>query len=1366
MTKINELIEIKTGYARYVNLVQTFDDPAANRDRMTQYMPVKSHRLAFERLAHALYPRDGRVYLLTGSYGTGKSHLCLMLANYFSLKPGDPEMVAFFDNWARHDEAGADKLRNLRGDGRYLVALGEYGGGDDFDSMVLRAIQRACEREGIADTWLDTEYHEATRQIERWETQTQTGAVFRAFQDEMQQRYPAWTLDALKSDLADYSQEARAIFKEVYRAVVGNDFTYNKDNLIPILADFLNNDAFQTRYKGLAIIADEFGDMLDKGAVSVATFQRFAEMCSRDIAGAQLMFFATAHKPFQAYSGGGLSAVDFRVAADRVAEVPLQSEGLEDIIAAIVMPDKTHPVWEAEVAARAGLFNRFALAAARARLFPHLKGPALRERIIENIYPMHPAATHCAIQLSKEIGSNARSVFTFFSGALSVDEGSYPWFVDHADVVAGDDKLSLYTADLLTTYFESELNPDNTDAREAVRQYIRNHRTSMREAQRQTIAERPDGELDLLVRRILDLMLVYEIADVTNTAEHLAFGLYLESDAERQWLDNRLNKLVNDKILFRASSGVYEFRRSDATDFEALIEKYKSDPTNQPADLAREVAALEPLAEWLPANHYNLPYNEDKRLLRVFVRPGDLGGEFTTNEGETVDFFTHQARRMHTLEVWKDRYEGVALYVICETDEEIRRARRLAEANASPDVLVGIPQQPLPIRDAVMNLRAVLHIQQAEDIDSMSLQDRTRLQQDLIGNERRGYRGEFIKTRAQYLEGKAFTWYTAQGQVFIAGPKTEYDPADDLMRERYPQRNTFSHAYLNQIHVARFGGSRDVALSDAVESLVRLQRPVEIDRTAGANRGEIRFLKQCLADNGALAGDEKHQGAQAPYEVEHDAGAYRERLPALAAMVDQLRALAQGETIPVRALLETYAAAPYGQGPVALSLYLAYVIRTFGDELRLQRQPGAVGWVVVENADFIYDLVLGKYPNAVFERQTISPAAHTFISGVYNLFAGEPGAAGQRHSIGQATGAVRDWWQALPALAGVPGIHAEAADTPSTAPALVNLLAQMNTQNPHSFILESLQAVYGYDTQQALTEQSVADILSRLEADKAAIESGPGRVKAALLEQLTAPFEPSGNLYGDYQAAVEAWYKALDANQQDPFAHWHNNQSKPIVEQLRAITNIETTFFERLPAHAGFGLGRVEDWRRDHSAEYVRLFRDGLAHIEANRIKVQPPVWEVQGEDIRQTARRDGAQVIYRGAAALSAASPAPGVTVYLTNTGDDPRDANVQRQQITGRYTLAIKDSPTVKLVSHAEDGVMGQVLTLSFINDDVKYEVQPVTTHEAPEPEFKFVFPQDRDALVVTIHSLLENAIARGLIDRAALRQVLDELDAMLND
>lgn len=1367
MTKIRDLVEIKAGYARYVNLVQTFEDPTENRARMEQYMPVASHRQAFERLTRALYPLDGRVYLLTGSYGTGKSHLCLMLANYLTLKPTDREMVAFFQNWARRDATGAERVRNLRGEGRYLVAVCEYGVGDDFDGMVLRAIDRACEREGIQGAWLDTEYHEAVRGIERWEAQAQTGAataaVFRAFQDELQRRYPAWTLESLKADLARYSQESRGVFKELYRSVVGNDFSYSKDNLVQILADLLSSAAFRARYVGLAVLADEFGDILDRGAVRVATFQRFAEMCENEVSGSRLVFVGTAHKPFQAYSSA-LSAVDFRVAADRVTEVALESEGLEDIIGAIVIPDKGHHIWQAEVASRASLFTRLALASRNARIFPHLAGPDLRERICEDIFPMHPMATHCVIKLSREVGSNARSVFTFFSGAFNPGDGSYPCYVTETDVVTGD-RLNLYTADLLTTYFRSELRPESSDVREAVRQHIRNYRASLREVQKQAAA-RLDGTVDPLVQRILDLMLVYEIAEVPITVENLVFGLYCDEDAERARVENRLAALVADRALYRSTTGLYEFRRSEAADFEAMIEEYKADPANLPADLAHEVLTLVPLGrgeQWLEAKNYNVPFDEDKRLLRVLVRPDDLEAPHLY-EGQPVGLFTHCEREMQAVTAWKDRYEGIAVYVLCETDEEIQRARRLAEGNTSHFVIVGIPREPIPLREVVMNLRAVLHIQDTADLDSISLQDRSRLQQDLIGDETRGYRGQFLQARKQYLSGRALTWYAGAGRVLVAQPSNDYEPADELMRSLFTQHNPFSHTQLNPIHVGRFGPGVDVALDDAVDALLDTQRPVEIDHSASANRGEIRFLKRCLAEQGALVQQGPYHGSQASYQVENNPERFRTRLPALASLVDSLRALAHGQSVPVRDLVRDLAREPFGQGPVAASLYLAFALRAFGDELRLQQQPGAVGWVVVRTTEQICELVLGRPPNAVLERVAISPPARALINGLFALFSQEPGAVGQQHTVGEAHACLREWWLALPNLARAQELY-PASEHP-TAHALVDLFSRVDALNPYALVLEDLQVAYGYDPQAALTDANQTKILAGLRADKAAIEGRPGRVKDVLLAQLVAPFAPVGNLYGDFQSAIETWYRGLNDAQQDPYSGWHSHQSQAVVQLLRTITSIETTFLDRLPAHAGFGLGRVDDWRRDQSAEYVRMFTDALAHIEAHRIAVASPKWEVHGGGAQVQPIRGGAQIVFRRNVTLTAQVPEAGVVVYLTDSGEDPCEAQVQRQRIDSRFDLAVSRGCNVRAVSQAQDGSYGSVIKLSFVNDDDLYRVRPVTQQKLLREEFEFVFPADREALAVTLRSLLEEAIARGLLDHPDAKRLLEDLADSLTE
>ncbi len=91
MSKIADVVRIQTGYANFVELKSAFEESRENADRMSMYRPTKGHRAAFERLFRGLIQTNDKMfYLLSGSYGTGKSHLCLMFANFLSRSSASP----------------------------------------------------------------------------------------------------------------------------------------------------------------------------------------------------------------------------------------------------------------------------------------------------------------------------------------------------------------------------------------------------------------------------------------------------------------------------------------------------------------------------------------------------------------------------------------------------------------------------------------------------------------------------------------------------------------------------------------------------------------------------------------------------------------------------------------------------------------------------------------------------------------------------------------------------------------------------------------------------------------------------------------------------------------------------------------------------------------------------------------------------------------------------------------------------------------------------------------------------------------------------------------------------------------------------
>jgi hypothetical protein len=197
---IKEIIEIRSGYTSYVDIKLELLDDSRNIARMSRYRPIKSHREAFEKLSRSLNVKDKRCYLLTGSYGTGKSHLCLMFAIYIQTPAGEKPMPEFLSNYATVDLNAAESLKSKRSNGHYLVALCEWGGRGDFDEIVLRAIDEALRQEGFTEDF-DTHYHQAIKRIEEWQAFDQSsdvrGRFFEDFRTGLQDLSPPQTVTCL-----------------------------------------------------------------------------------------------------------------------------------------------------------------------------------------------------------------------------------------------------------------------------------------------------------------------------------------------------------------------------------------------------------------------------------------------------------------------------------------------------------------------------------------------------------------------------------------------------------------------------------------------------------------------------------------------------------------------------------------------------------------------------------------------------------------------------------------------------------------------------------------------------------------------------------------------------------------------------------------------------------------------------------------------------------------------------------------------------------------------------------------------------------------------------------------------------------------
>jgi len=174
----------------------------------------------------------------------------LMLANYFS-KPSDlKEMEDFFQGYKQAQdqvmlksgevlqERTAASLKALRSSGRFLVAICNFDWNLDFEGAVIRSIEEAFEREGIASL-LDSHYQEALRRLQDWEERKTEAPFYNRFSTALNNKSD-YTMDELLEGLKGRKESALEIFRLCFSEATDTDFSYDKDNLRDILRDIFD----------------------------------------------------------------------------------------------------------------------------------------------------------------------------------------------------------------------------------------------------------------------------------------------------------------------------------------------------------------------------------------------------------------------------------------------------------------------------------------------------------------------------------------------------------------------------------------------------------------------------------------------------------------------------------------------------------------------------------------------------------------------------------------------------------------------------------------------------------------------------------------------------------------------------------------------------------------------------------------------------------------------------------------------------------------------------------------------------------------------------------------------------------------------
>jgi hypothetical protein len=1367
MEKIRDIVQINSGYTSYVDLYEDYYDLVKNRGRMERYKPITAHRLAFEKIANALNPLDRRFYFLSGSYGTGKSHLLLMLANYFA-NPGDaPEIEAFFNNYETAqkevllkpgeslEERKAKSLQEARKSGCYLVAVCRYSLNLDFEGALLRALQETLQKDETS-ILLDTHYSEALRRIEDWKTRRDNSRFYTDFEALLNRHYSDWTINDLINGLQTYDGAALKVFRFCFEKVTDSEFTYKKDNLRDIITDFLVNPEFKNRYKGIVFLYDEFGASIDNNLVNYTTLLDFAQFCANSTLekGGSVIFVGTGHKGFRSH--GEIGDLNAETLEARVSEIGLQTQGMEDIIAAIVQPKKESPLWAHHVQAQSGKFTWFSSECNRLKLFNWLPAPKIKNNVIQNIYPMHPLATYALLKLAEEAGSDNRSVFKFFApefetgeqGWINVQPHSYPWFLENHEIIEHG-KLSLYTADLLVDYFKGSLKASNTRIVESIKTSIINYEATLRELNAYLARESQQQlfeEVDDLMLRIIKVMLIHEVIssqDVTiaNTAQNIEFALDAVSPEEKTRVEDRL-KLLSDPsvgVIFN-NHGVYELMRGDRVDVQRIVDQYKANPENRPTNLLDSFLAFSPLRgdeRYLEAKDYNADHSEDKRLMVHFVTPTTMAETHIVN-GVTAPFFTTFEQERQSVSRGANAFEGSAVYVFCENEGDVDEAKKLVSKNDQPRVVVAVPRNPIKVYDAIFTLKALeseLFKKQSQTFSPFERAEEKNIRETAIET--------LNKAKDSYYANTKVHWFGQNAVEIPVQENKRHDVANRMMLEIFgTRRNTFGHNEFNKTHMNLTGRVRAIFI-EAGDILCDITQNIRVNWSWPDNRGSTKYLRQCFVNHQALRvlsteGDYRY------LEPEKDINKFRSALPAYARLLEDLAALEGKGGVNLSQFLITYFE-DFGQGEIAVTLMLLLARRFYGDSLRFKREPNLLNDIQFTNSEDMLGLVQGQAPSAVVIFEPVSEEDQAYFAKVVQIFTNQPAPAGKIYTINEAYQAFTDWWDDLPVISRSLSFYDE-----ENSP-YAESLSQAKTKDPFHFIKHDLMQLLGITPGEVLSKTRLVPVEIRLKAFKGYADAIQDNVQSRILKQIAEVFDATSHLDVDIQEAMKDWFTGLSTTQKDQVGTYHNNDSKPLAKYTSYATIRELLFITLPEAYA---LGSVGTWMTDFVSNYVQRVRSGKQHIETNAPQISQLIVQY-----KNPVTEHGNQVTYQGELVLQAETEDGQGVIYFTQDGSDPTSSK-GRQKLKPSESLTIKGNRQVKLVVADESGNYSVVKTIQAIDELEKHSIKRPVQQTAFDETITFVFPKTKEAAQTTISTMI-NAISEAEIySKEQLKQLLQDI------
>lgn len=681
--KINEIIELSSAFSAEVNVDRDFEYKLGDNNRFVDgYLPNASSRLIIREIFDTLSSRDTRkLHLITASYGTGKSYLLLMLA-YLLGRAEKSALQEFNKKIEDKDDYYNDGLKDLLKahwsvDSQFLVVIPRYGT-EDFDQALLAALNEALATNEISYQ-PKTYYIRAAETLESWREENRE--LFQQFEKRISGKSGSDLIRLLKNcDGASY-----LFFKEAYKDIVHSDFSETHGDVYEAFSDTAKK-ILDFNYKGIVILHDEFGGVLDKlinksSQSSSLKIQDFLErLKDRKVANANVIFIAASHQDpttIQENKQQNIEKIIGRFERHRLEIADSESEELMGKVFISKNIDR-----KSELLPNRDVDEQFEFI----EMYDLYEGKSedwIKNKIVRDLYPLHPLTSFILPRLSNQFAQNTRSMFNFLS-PNEVRAGSLNNYISHTeDKDASSNSISLFTPDMLLGFFEKNLSDAKS---EIISGIVDSYQT--------TIGRFKDNIIIRLMQNILVLTATRK-EQVRPRFEILEWAMHNLNTADLKTL---LDDLVHKEILeFNDNEKVYEFPAFNSKSLSKIIKEIegKTDfPTLQKCkNLWNEI--------FIPEPHFFDEHNDKFGSNRSFKF-------LAVSDVDEFESHLETLRKYYLWELKDPQIQGYVFHLIVDDENDLDsfRKKMLSFSNLNKYLVFAWPNVPSvfqKIRDKTFN---------------------------------------------------------------------------------------------------------------------------------------------------------------------------------------------------------------------------------------------------------------------------------------------------------------------------------------------------------------------------------------------------------------------------------------------------------------------------------------------------------------------------------------------------------------------------------------------------------------------------------------------------------------------------------------